>query len=145
MQTFLPYRDFALSAKVLDRQRLGKQRVENMQIMKALVAPEESPPSIVKHWVTGMWRGHESTLLAYQRAVCGEWTSRGYKDTCLEKTEAWFWRRPSESFGPDWLSDERVFTAHQGRLLAKAPEDPNYSKLFRVEPIEDYPDWMKQA
>jgi len=28
MQTFLPYPDFARSAAVLDRQRLGKQRLE---------------------------------------------------------------------------------------------------------------------
>lgn len=28
MQTFLPYPDFVESASVLDRQRLGKQRVE---------------------------------------------------------------------------------------------------------------------
>ena len=36
MQTFLPYPDFAESAKVLDNKRLGKQRVECLQIMKAL-------------------------------------------------------------------------------------------------------------
>ena len=34
MQTFLPYPDFARSAAVLDRQRLGKQRVEVLQILK---------------------------------------------------------------------------------------------------------------
>lgn len=28
MQTFLPYQNFVASARVLDRQRLGKQRVE---------------------------------------------------------------------------------------------------------------------
>lgn len=39
MQTFLPYPDFAESASVLDRQRLGKQRVETLQVMKALTVP----------------------------------------------------------------------------------------------------------
>ena len=37
MQTFLPHPNFAASAHVLDRQRLGKQRVENLQIMSALL------------------------------------------------------------------------------------------------------------
>lgn len=37
MQTFLPYADFRASAHVLDRQRLGKQRVETLQIMQALL------------------------------------------------------------------------------------------------------------
>ncbi len=36
MQTFLPYPDFKRSAKVLDYRRLGKQRVEALQILKAL-------------------------------------------------------------------------------------------------------------
>jgi hypothetical protein len=36
MQTFLPYESYARSAAVLDRQRLGKQRVEAMQILRVL-------------------------------------------------------------------------------------------------------------
>lgn len=39
MQTFLPYPDFRATAKVLDRQRLGKQRVETKQILLALERP----------------------------------------------------------------------------------------------------------
>ena len=36
MQTFLPYESFRESAKVLDWRRLGKQRVEGMQIINAI-------------------------------------------------------------------------------------------------------------
>lgn len=39
MQTFLPYPSFVESAKCLDRQRLGKQRVEVLQLLKALLVP----------------------------------------------------------------------------------------------------------
>lgn len=147
MQTFLPYRDFAESARALDRQRLGKQRVENMQIMKALLKPEESPPSIVKHWVTGMWRGWEHQLWYYQYAVVTEWTDRGYKDTCLEKTralveEAGLFQHMRRT-EPEWLADDRIFRAHQMRLVAKDPA--HYAGQFMVgEPIDDYPDWMKE-
>jgi len=40
MQTFLPFPDFQQSAAVLDRARLGKQRVEALQTLRALVIPE---------------------------------------------------------------------------------------------------------
>ena len=36
MQTFLPFPDFVASARSLDRLRLGKQRVETLQILNAL-------------------------------------------------------------------------------------------------------------
>ena len=36
MQTFLPYRDFYQSAKVLDQKRLGKQRVEVLQLLNSI-------------------------------------------------------------------------------------------------------------
>ena len=36
MQTFLPYPDFAASAAALDTRRLGKQRVEALQVLRAL-------------------------------------------------------------------------------------------------------------
>lgn len=39
MQTFLPYKSFAESAACLDNKRLGKQRVEVLQILKALHNP----------------------------------------------------------------------------------------------------------
>jgi hypothetical protein len=39
MQTFLPLPDFIESAKVLDYKRLGKQRVEAWQILKAILNP----------------------------------------------------------------------------------------------------------
>lgn len=38
MQTFLPYPNFKASAFALDSKRLGKQRVENMQIMSAILS-----------------------------------------------------------------------------------------------------------
>lgn len=37
MQTFLPYADFRRCAEILDDKRLGKQRVETLQIMQVLV------------------------------------------------------------------------------------------------------------
>ena len=40
MQTFLPVTDFEESARLLDSPRLGKQRVETLQVLLALELPE---------------------------------------------------------------------------------------------------------
>lgn len=125
MQTFLPYSDFFKSAKVLDRQRLGKQRVETLQIMKALVTGE----GWVHHPATKMWVGHEDALMDYQIAVCHEWTNRGYKDTCLGKTTALYQSRLFEYNGwPEWLGDEAFHNSHRSNLLRKDPE--HYRKYW---------------
>ena len=40
MQTFLPVPDFAESARLLDPARLGKQRVETLQVLRAIELPD---------------------------------------------------------------------------------------------------------
>lgn len=52
MQTFLPYPSFAESARVLDRQRLGKQRVEVLQLLRALTGQTKG------------WANHPAALKA---------------------------------------------------------------------------------
>ena len=54
MQTFLPYADFAETARVLDQRRLGKQRVEALQVLRALFIPGYGWRH---HPVVRMWRG----------------------------------------------------------------------------------------
>ena len=89
MQTFLPYPDFEQSAAVLDRARLGKQRVETMQLMNAMLRQYlgESVSGWINHPAKRMWDGYAWALLQYQIAVISEWVRvRGYKDTCMQKT-----------------------------------------------------------
>lgn len=74
MQTFLPYEDYSWSAAVLDRQRLGKQRVEVMQILRALAGETIGWKN---HPAVRMWRGSEYALIVYGLAVCHEWVGRG--------------------------------------------------------------------
>lgn len=83
MQTFLPHDSFHASAQVLDRQRLGKQRVECLQILNAIIYP--TTKGWVNHPCTKMWRATPSALLSYTVIVCQEWTRRGYKDTVKQK------------------------------------------------------------
>lgn len=123
MQTFLPYADFIKSARVLDRQRLGKQRVEVLQLLRALRGETKG---WVNHPAAKMWRGAEQWLAGYGVACCDEWTSRGYKDTCRDKIVSLsygFFQEP-----PAWFGDEAFHRSHQSNLVRKLPE--HYGHLF---------------
>lgn len=114
MQTFLPYADFSLSAKVLDYRRLGKQRVECKQILLAL---NKTSGGWVNHPAVKMWRGHENALAWYGAAMCMEWIDRGYKDSLLPFFhERWAVAGPAY---PDWLGDEDFHLSHQSNLIRK--------------------------
>ena len=116
MQTFLPFSNFTASAAILDNKRLGKQRVETMQIMTALTTGK----GWIHHPATKMWRGHEAGLMAYQIATCEEWFRRGFQDTCLYKTWDIFDSadRPG-TIKPAWLGDKTFHDSHKSNLLRK--------------------------
>jgi len=125
VQTFLPYKNFAKCAQALDRQRLGKQRVEAMQILKACAG--EYSKGWLKHPAVLMWKGHEHTLVEYGVAICDEWLSRGYKDTCRDKIIN-LGKQFKNSTYPGWLGNKEFHTSHQSNLIRKKPE--HYSDIF---------------
>ena len=77
VNTFLPWPDYQKTATSLDYRRLGKQRVEGLQILRANLG-------LTKGWTNHpaavMWRGHEGSLMEYICAICDEWETRGYED-----------------------------------------------------------------
>lgn len=121
MQTFLPYPDFTESARCLDRQRLGKQRVEAMQLLRTLL----EGGSWANHPAARMWRGYEGALLTYGLEVCTVWTERGYRDTCFEKMLELADEHGldvSDGEDPPWLGDEAFHASHRSNLLRKYPD-----------------------
>lgn len=129
MQTFLPYADFEKTARCLDYRRLGKQRVETMQIMNALCGLSIG---WANHPATLMWEGSESYLFAYQKSIITEWINRGYKDNvCMEKTLHAFDHISGPFDPPWWLGDERLHSSHRSNLLRKNME--YYSQFDWVE------------
>jgi hypothetical protein len=137
MQTFLPFASFDESARVLDGPRLGKQRVETLQILRALVVPTYGWQ---RHPAVGMWRGHVPALAAYGMAMVREWTHRGYADGVGEqllefapdaarRPQPWLAR---QGLLPAWVGDERVHESHRSKLIAKEPEF--YRSLFPGTP-----------
>lgn len=125
MQTFLPYPDFAESAACLDRQRLGKQRVEAKQIYLALTQPGYGWQN---HPAVRMWRGHHVSLLGYGIAICDEWISRGYDDSLRD----WFYEKDDEVSidgqgmhidipTPLWFGNVDFHLSHKSNLIRKLP------------------------
>jgi hypothetical protein len=135
LQTFLPYADFNLSAQMLDVKRLGKQRLETMQILKALTNPDYGWQH---HPATQMWRGHGKLLVSYGVAICNHWRSYGYKDTCLEKIEALDVFDESEQASPWWLGKPELHASHRAMLFRKDPV--SYQRLANTfsRDITDY-------
>jgi len=118
MQTFVPYADFRESAKVLDYRRLGKQRVETLQILQALTRiTGRKTHGWRNHPATKMWENNVDGLAAYGVAICDEWVSRGYRDTVRDKLILNF--LPDELDLPEWWGDERVHSSHRANLLRK--------------------------
>lgn len=127
MQTFVPFPDFERTAQVLDSKRLGKQRVESLQIVRALTWPTYGWKH---HPAALMWKGHEAALGAYSLAICEEWTKRGFNDTCdlkirTDLADAGFTEIPTtqlEADLPGWWGDAAVHRSHRSSLLRKNPE-----------------------
>ena len=145
MQTFLPYDGFAASAAALDDRRLGKQRVEALQVLRAVTRETygwKHHPAVL------MWVGHAEALAAYGVAICAEWTARGYADTCAATIGADLAAAglppprdqavlAAEGLLPPWLGDERVHLTHRSALVRKDPDF--YREQFpEADPDVDY-------
>lgn len=144
MQTFLPYPDFEQSARTLDAKRLGKQRVETIQVVRALTRPG---CGWAHHPAVLMWRGNEEALGRYGFACCEVWTELGFGDTCALtiatdlRTVGIAEVRTQEELAaagalPPWLGDEELHLSHRSALVRKDPE--HYRPLFPDTP-DDLP------
>jgi hypothetical protein len=130
MQTFLPSPDFVACARVLDSRRLGKQRVEALQIVRALLVPDygwRNHPTVL------MWKGYPEALGRYGLEICRQWRARGFADTCEPKILADLALlgvdqvRGQDQLAaagalPPWLGDPALHRSHQSALLRKDPK-----------------------
>lgn len=140
MQTFLPYPNFRKTAKCLDYRRLGKQRVEVLQLLNTFL-PSYKSKAWVNHPARLMWKNNIISLGLYGLIICDEWISRGYKDTCYDKIMKitfdyaeinfpWKYNRLLNramhllclEVKPEWLGREDFHASHRSNLLRKDPE-----------------------
>jgi hypothetical protein len=130
VQTFLPYADFEASARALDPRRLGKQRVECIQVVRGLTVPTYGWRH---HPAVKMWRGHLEALGRYALTCCEVWVEEGRGDTCATtlatdvaaagveriRTQA---ELAEAGALPPWLGDEDFHRSHRSALVRKDPD-----------------------
>jgi pyrimidine dimer DNA glycosylase len=144
VQTFLPYADFERSVRVLDPKRLGKQRVETIQVVRALTRPGYG---WANHPAVLMWKGFEEALGRYGFTCCDVWTELGFGDTCaltiatdLRAAGVNTVRTQRDLAAvdalPGWLGDEALHRSHRSALVRKDPA--RYRPLFPDVP-DDLP------
>jgi hypothetical protein len=114
MQTFLPYPDFARTARCLDNKRLGKQRIEARQIYQ-IVSGQRTTGGWLNHPAVIMWRGFPNLLAYYYNDILDEWLSRGFNNSMEYINVA-----PSIT-QPLWLGDQNFHDSHKSNLLRKDP------------------------
>jgi Pyrimidine dimer DNA glycosylase len=145
MQTFLPVADFADSARLLDSSRLGKQRVETLQILRAIELPDYG---WANHPAVLMWRGRTPALVAYGLAMARIWRERGFADSTASQIGEFAPEvvdRSQDELAaagllPSWLGDEDLHRSHRSNLIAKDPAfyRERFAERFGAEP-EDLP------
>ena len=143
MQTFTPYADFEQALRTLDLRRLGKQRVEVIQIIRALTVPGYAWTS---HPAVLMWTSYEEALGRYGLIACDVWTERGFSDSCaatitadlraygVAEIRSYAELRAADAL-PPWLFDERLQLSHRSSLLRKDPE--HYGPRFPPDTPRD--------
>ena len=112
MQTFLPYCSFIESAKCLDYKRLGKQRVEALQIYNILVGNSKSN-AWKNHPAVKMWEGYTEALAQYYNIILNEWIFRGYNNTMKELPII------SNTIFPWWLGNPNFHRSVRAKLIQK--------------------------
>ncbi|UQU65324.1 MSMEG_6728 family protein [Couchioplanes caeruleus] len=143
MQTFLPFPDFVASARALDQKRLGKQRVETIQVLRGLIQPGYGWRH---HPAVKMWTGYEEALVRYGLDMCGVWVATGRADTTAEtmRADAAAARgltviRAQDDLAaagelPPWLGDDALHLSHRSALVRKDPDF--YRPLFGDIPTD---------
>lgn len=127
MQTFLPFPDFTLTARVLDNKRLGNQAYNECRVLICGGWPN--------HPASKMWQGYDSALARYAIALLEELKRRtgGYYEDHIAFYRVFI----DDDRTPPWLGDHRVHSSHRAALLHK--DFTHYSQFnWTEEPSLDY-------
>jgi len=141
VQTFMPAKDFNVSATILDSRRLNKQVLECYQILKVLSGFSESG-AWRNHPAVLMWKGAENFLFTYAMAMIREADRRNIK-TDKNKSNINLLRSVAgKSWGmsiPSWYQNpatlKRILATHKSNLYLK---DPEYYHEFKAALDDPY-------
>jgi hypothetical protein len=126
MQTFVPYSDFFQSLSILDNKRLGKQRVETLQILNILLDRPTKTGKKYKGWVNHpaviLWENNIEALKLYLNISIDIWISKGFSNNI--KKEAVI----DDPQYPGWWGTQILHDSHKENLLRK--DRDHYTQFF---------------
>jgi hypothetical protein len=125
VNTFIPFTSFEKCAACLDNKRLGKQRVEAMQIINIITGATQTK-GWRNHPVVVMWKDHPDALKMYYNAVVSEWIRRGFVNNMP------LYEVPAGYEMPWFMDCLTVQMSHRGNLVRKYPE--YYAQQFGILP-----------
>lgn len=115
----------------LDNKRLGKQRVEGLQLINAIL----SGKAWSKHPAAVMWGDCIYGLVHYTRLCCRVWKSRGFQDTVESKLSNF-----PDIHDLPWWANESILTdiiqSHRANLIRKEPT--YYGRFWSEDPRLPY-------
>lgn len=150
VNTFIIVPDIEQTAKMLDKQRLGKQRLEAKQLIDILERYDQTGTcdgGWSSHPALRSWKGYTNSLKAYFNIIVNEWISRGCQNTmklypidtkryrvvkCNFDGKTAHFQGPFDEYCyPFWVSFPPLYMSHQAALCRKNPE--YYSSFLREE------------
>jgi hypothetical protein len=123
----LPYESFHDTAICLDDKRLGKQRVEAMQILNILLGRTKTK-GWRNHPAVRMWEGFENALKLYYNTIVQEWIDRGFNNTMKFETIR------GDIEYPPFIGDYAFHISHRSNLMRK---ESDYYDLYEWN-VPDY-------
>lgn len=120
MDIILPYKDFLISALVLDTKRLDIQRGICLQVIERLKTPNMT---FSKNIVFRLWENYEEAIKLYYNVLNCVWIRKGYKNTMP------FLKYDKNLEFPWWLGDREIHDYYKQYLLNK--DYLRYSRIFK--------------
>lgn len=135
----MQHQNYELVAQELDDKRLGKQRVEAYQIVKALRGDYANSGAWENHPATVMWRGHQYQLGLYGWHICKEWMARGHDDTVIQHFVD-LMDNSSFTNMPWWVNNTILNLTHQSNLMRKDSSYYRYNVPDNIPYVWPLPD-----
>lgn len=117
MQTFMAYKTYEESLRCLDYRRLGKQRVEAMQILNTLHGKNKTN-AWTNHPCVKMWKDYILELELYHDMAIALWIERGYNNTMKRYWDGASIKELDSIEKPQWLT-KGFCDSHRSNLLRK--------------------------
>jgi hypothetical protein len=146
MQVFLPSPDYYESLFLLDKKRLGKQRVEAKQLIDTILDRPMANGKPRKGWYNHpaavMYRQYIDSLIHYYNMSLAAFVLTGGVNKKLEHEP--YVRDTYNHSLPWWLGVKEIHASHRGRLKFKGKLDVLSDRIKKFTGVRGPNKWLKE-